>query len=90
MAVGVEVPTGVAVGVEVAVGVAAGVELGVGLTVGVGLGVGVPPPPMTRYRESLGIPLAKILTKAGPEAKFAVGVEVKEVSDQPAIGSTGR
>jgi hypothetical protein len=84
VAVGVEVPAGVDVNVDLGVGRAAGVD------VGVGLGVGVPTTPMTMYFESLGMPLVKMLTKAGPETKLVVGVEVKEVSDQPAMRSTGR
>ena len=44
----------------------------------------------TRYFESLGMPLVKTVTKAGPGGKLFTGVEVKAVSDQPAIGSTGR
>src|SRR5438552_14946155 len=44
----------------------------------------------TRYFESLGMPLVKTVTRAGPAGKLFTGVEVNEVSDQPAIGSTGR
>jgi hypothetical protein len=84
------VEVGVELGVVVGVGLPAGVGVGEGLAVGVGLGVGVPAGPTTTYLESLGIPLVKMLTKAGPDAKLVTGVELKELSDQPAIGSTGR
>ena len=66
----------------VAVAVAVAVAVGVGWT-HAGL--------VTRtYFESLGIPLVKTVTNAGPGGKSFTGVEAKELSDQPAIGSTGR
>ena len=49
--------------------------------VGVGLGVGVA---TTMYFESLGMPLVKTVTRAGPGGKLFTGVEVKVMSDQPA------
>ena len=85
MGVGVTVGVGVAVGVVVSVGV--GVAVGAGVGVGVGL---VEEVATTRYFESLGMPLVKTVTRAGPGGKSFTGVEVKLVSDQPAIGSTGR
>lgn len=85
MAVDVGVAVAVAVAVDVAVAV--GVAVVVGVAVGVGVVVAVP---ATRYFESLGTPLVKTVTKAGPGGKSFTGVEVKEVSDQPAVGSTGR
>ena len=63
------------------------VAVGVGVCVGVGVGVELD---TTRYFESLGMPLVKTVTKAGPGGKLLTGIEVKAVSDQPAIGSTGR
>ena len=43
------------------------------------------------YFESLGMPLVKTVTRAGPGGKLFTGVvEVKVVSDQRAIGSTRR
>src|SRR4029077_14255336 len=42
------------------------------------------------YFKSLGMPLVKTVTRAGPGGKLFTGVEVKVVSDQPAIGSTRR
>jgi len=72
------------------VDVGVGLPTGVAVAVGVGLGVGVLTAPMMRYLESLKMPLVKMLTKAGPEAKLAVGVDVKEVSDHPVAGFTGR
>ena len=42
------------------------------------------------YLKSLGMPLVKTVTRVGPRGKLFTGVEVKVVSDQPAIGSTGR
>ena len=39
--------------------------------------------------ESLGMPLVKTVAKAGT-GKPVTWVEVKEVSDQPAVGLTGR
>ena len=36
------------------------------------------------YFESLGMPLVKTVTRAGPRGKLFTGVEVKVVSDQPA------
>ena len=73
--------------VGVGVNVAVGVGVGVRVAVGVGLGVGVT---TTMYFKSLGIPLVKTVTRAGPGGKLFTGVEVKVMSDQPAIGSTGR
>jgi hypothetical protein len=87
--VGVNVAVGVGVGVKVAVAVAVAVGVGVGLAVGVGLGVGVVVA-TSRYFESPGMPLVKTVTRAGPGGKLFTGVEVKAVSDHPAIGSTGR
>ena len=87
VAVGVAVDVAVAVAVGVEVNVAVGVGVGVRVAVGVGVGVGVA---TTMYFESLGMPLVKTATKAGPEGKLFTGVEVKVVSDQPAIKSTGR
>ena len=57
---------------------------------GLGVGVGLVEAAITRYFESLGMPLVKTVTRAGPGGKLFTGVEVKEVSDQPAVGSTGR
>jgi uncharacterized protein (DUF2062 family) len=85
VAVAVAVAVGVDVGVRVGVGVK--VAVAVAVVVGVGLGVGLP---TTMYFESLGMPLVKTATKAGPGGKLFTGVEVKVVSDQPAIGSTRR
>jgi hypothetical protein len=59
----------------------------VAVAVGVGLGTGLV---TSTYLESLGMPLVKTVTKAGPGGKLFTGTEVKEVSDQPAIASTGR
>jgi len=42
------------------------------------------------YLASLGMPLVKTLTRAGPAGKLFSGAESKEVLDHPAIGSTGR
>jgi hypothetical protein len=91
--VGVGLSSGVGVGVSVAVAVAVGVKVSVAVTVavavavGVGLGEGFV---TSTYLESVGMPLVKTVTKAGPGGKLFTGAEVKEVSDQPAIGSTGR
>ena len=79
------VAVGVAIGLAVAVGVGEGDADGVAVGVGVAVELST-----TRYLESLGIPLVKTVTKAGPGGKLFSGVEVKEVSDQPAVGSTGR
>jgi hypothetical protein len=87
--VGVKVTVAVAVDVAVAVAVVVGVAVAVGVAVGVGLGA-VVKVPTTRYFELLGMPLVKTVTKAGPEGKSFTGIEVKEVSDQPAVGSIGR
>ena len=87
VAVGVGVNVAVAVAVAVAVGV--GVKVAVAVAVGVGVGVGVGLTTST-YLASLGMPLVKTVTRAGPGGKLFTGVEVKVVSDQPAIGSTGR
>jgi hypothetical protein len=83
------VPAAVAVGVAIGLAVAVGVGEGDADGVAVGVGVAVELS-TTRYLESLGIPLVKTVTKAGPGGKLFSGVEVKEVSDQPAVGSTGR
>ena len=89
VAAGVAVAVGVGVKVAVAVAVGDGdaVAVAVGVDVGVGLGVGVT---TTMYFESLGMPLVKTVTRDGPGGKLFTGIEVKKVSDQPAIGSTGR
>ena len=87
VAVAVAVAVGVAVAVAVAVGVGVNVAVAVAVAVGVGVGVGAA---TARYLESLGMPLVKTVTKAGPAGKLFTGVELKAVSDQPAIGSTGR
>ena len=86
--VDVDVELGVAVAVGVVVGVGVAVAVGVGVVVGVG--VGVSDGATIRYLESLGIPLVKTVTNAGPKGKSVTGVEVKELSDHPAMGSTGR
>ena len=86
---GVGVAVGVAVAVAAAVAVAVGVGVKVAVAVGVGVGVGLGLTTST-YLASLGMPLVKTVTKAGPGGKLLTGVEVKAVSDQPAIGSTGR
>jgi hypothetical protein len=75
----------VGVGVGVKVGVAAAEAVGVGVGVGVGAKVAT-----STYFEPLGMPLVKTVTKAGPGGKLFTGVEVKVVSDQRAMGSTGR
>jgi hypothetical protein len=77
----------VAVAVAVAVAVGVGVNVAVAVAVGVGVGVGLT---TSTYLASLGIPLVKTVTKAGPGGRSLTGVEVKAVSDQPAVGSTGR
>jgi hypothetical protein len=69
------------------VNVAVAVAVAVGVGVGVGLGAEAA---TTMYFESLGMPLVKTVTKAGPAGKLFTGVEVNVVSDQPAVGSTGR
>ena len=82
---------GVAVGVAVAVAAAVEVAVAVAVAVAVGVGVGLGAEvATTTYPESLGMPLVKTVTKAGPGGKLFTGVEVKEVSDQPAVGSTGK
>ena len=87
VAVGVDVGSGVGVNVAVGVAVAVAVAVAVGVGVGVGLDAGL----VTRtYLESLGIPLVKMVTNAGPGGKLLTGVESKMISDQPAIGSAGR
>jgi hypothetical protein len=83
--VNVAVAAGVGVNVAVAVGVAAALAVGVGVGVGVGAEVAT-----STYFESLGMPLVKTVTRVGPGGKLLTGVEVKAVSDQPAVGSTGR
>ena len=85
--VNVAVAVAVAVGVDVAVGIGVGVNVAVAVGVGVGLRAG---PTTSTYFESLGIPLVKIVTKAGPAGKSLTGVEVKVVSVQPAIAFSGR
>ena len=84
VAVGAGVTVGVAVGVDVAIGV--GVDVAVAVAVGVGLGAELA---TSTYMESPGMPLVKTVTRAGPGGKLLTGVEVKAVSDQPAVGSTG-
>jgi hypothetical protein len=44
----------------------------------------------TRYFASLGMPLVKTVTRAGPEGKPLTGIELKAVSDHPTVGSTRR
>jgi len=91
VAVAVAVAVGVAVGVGVGLSSGVGVGVGVKVAVAVGVGVGVEVGLTTRtYLASLGMPLVKTVTKAGPGGKLLTGVEVKAVSDQPATGSTGR
>jgi hypothetical protein len=93
--VGVNVAVGTGVGVNVAVAVAVGVgvnvavavAVAVGVAVGVGLNAGLV---TSTYLESLGMPLVKTVTRAGPGGKLFTGVEVKVVLDQRAIGSTKR
>jgi hypothetical protein len=85
--VGVRVAVAVGVGVKVAVAVGVGVKVAVAVGVGVGVAFGLT---TSKYLASLGIPLVKTVTKAGPGGKLLTGVEVKAVSDQPAVGSTGR
>ncbi len=85
VAVAVAVAVGVGVGVNVAVGVGVKVAVAVGVGVGVVFGLTT-----STYLASLGMPLVKTVTKAGPGGKLLTGVEVKAVSDQPAVGSTGR
>ena len=88
---GVAVEVGVAVGVDVAVAVGVAVAVAVAVAVGVGVGVGLAAGLATStYFESLGTPLVKTVTNAGPGGKLFTGVEAKELSDQPAIGSAGR
>jgi hypothetical protein len=86
------VKVAVAVGVNVAVAVA----VGVGLAVGVGVGLGFDVPAITNC-DWLGMPLVNTVASAQPIGNplelvviRVIGVEVKEVSDQPAIASTGR
>ena len=98
VAVGVAVTVGVGVNVGVAVGVNVGVTVAVavGLAVGVGVGLGVDVVARTNC-DWLGMPLVKTVTSAWPMGKplelvviRVIGVEVKEVSDQPVIAFTGR
>ena len=84
---GVNVAVAVAVAVAVGVKVAVGVGVNVGVAVGVGVRLGLT---TSTYLASLGMPLVKTVTKAGPGGKLFTGVEVKVVSDQRAMGSTGR
>jgi hypothetical protein len=44
----------------------------------------------SRYFVSLGMPLVKIVAKAGPGGKLLTAVDVNPVSDQPAVDFTGR
>jgi hypothetical protein len=81
---------GVVVGVAVGVRDGVAVAVGVGVEVGVGVGVGVSVDVTSTYLESLGMPLVKAVTEAGPEGKSIKGVDVKALSDRPAVGSTGR
>jgi hypothetical protein len=85
--VGVNVAVAVAVGVGVNVAVAVAVAAAVGVAVGVGLNAGLV---TSTYLESLGMPLVKTVTWAGPGGKLFTGVEVKVVLDQRVIGSTKR
>ena len=85
----VAVAVAVGVGVNVAVAVAVAVAAAVAVAVGAGVGLGAKAATST-YFESLGMPLVKTVTRAGPGGKLFTEVEVKLVSDQPAIGSTGR
>jgi hypothetical protein len=73
-----------------------GVGVGVAVAVGVGVGVGVDIAASTNC-DWLGMPLVNTVTSAYPMGKplemvviRVIGVEVKEVLDQPAIASTGR
>jgi hypothetical protein len=87
----VNVAVAVGVGVNVAVGSGVGVNVAVAVAIAVAVGVGLGAKAATStYTESLGMPLAKTVTNAGPGGKLFTGVEVKVVSDQPAIGSTWR
>jgi len=90
---GVALGKGVSLGEGVTLGegvsLAEGVALGEGVSLGEGVGLGAALTTST-YVASLGMPLVKTVTKAGPGGKLFTGVEVKLVSDQPAIGSTGR
>ncbi len=43
-----------------------------------------------KYFASLGMPLVKTVTRAGPKGKPLTGIDVKAVSDHPAVGSTRR
>src|SRR5207244_6376071 len=87
LGVGDGVGGGVGAGVGVGLGVGVGVGLGVGVGVGVGVGFGLL---TTRYFESLGMPLVKTVTRAGPAGKSWTGLEVTVVSDRPRIGWTGK
>ena len=87
VAVGVAVAVAAAVAVAVAVAVGVGVKVAVAVGVGVGVGLGLT---TSTYLASLGMPLVKTVTRAGPGGKLFTGVEVKVVSDHPAIGSTWR
>jgi hypothetical protein len=89
VAVAVGVGVNVAVGIGVGVNVAVAVAVAAGLAVGVGVGLAAAPTTST-YLASLGIPLVKTVTNAGPGGKLFTGIEVKVVSDQRAMGSTGR
>jgi hypothetical protein len=80
--VGVAVIAAVAVGVGVKVAVAVGVGVKIAVAVGVGVGVGLT---TSTYLASLGMPLVKTVTKAGPGGKLLTGIEVKAVSDQPGV-----
>jgi hypothetical protein len=94
--VGVKVAVAVGVGVSVAVAVAEGVGVNVAVAVGEGVGVEVAVVAITNC-DWLGMPFVKTVTSAYPMGKplevaviRAIGVEVNEVSDQPAVASTGR
>ena len=87
---------GVIVAVGVAVGVEVGVAVAVAVAVAVGVGAGVAAAPTINF-DWLGMPLVKTVTRAWPMGKplelvviRVIGLEVKEVSDQPATASTGR
>ncbi len=45
---------------------------------------------MVKYLAGLGMPLVNTVSSAGPEGKTVILVELKLVSDQPWIESTGR
>jgi hypothetical protein len=90
LAKGSGVGEGVEVGVEVGIGVGDGVGVRIGVAVAVAVGVGEGAAATTKYFESLGMPFVKTVARAGPGGKSLTGVEVKAVTDHPAVGSTGR